>query len=210
MRQKLEQAKREAREMRAMEAEVKWKMKRDEEKQKQYETREDEREIMLWRQDRKKGLTEYASQSRQHDKIETLRDAREFQDFKRYAKQADKEDEMQLTTELYKETKEYSDYHVDLKRILPLEEEKRVVDDNLERYTTLAMHQHEMVQIEKLETKLAREQEEDTKMADQLLQAKKARDEALQSLEYVRAKGQMLVSTNRDIRPRPFQSRPCH
>lgn len=202
--QKLEQMRREAREMKGVEAQLRWQMKRDEDKTRKNETREDASKIMQWRQEQKQGLQEYAADRALGDKITTLKESKDFQEFKRAVKQEDKEEEIQEAKELYNETKDNSEWTVEQKRTIPLEEQKLIVDQNLERYTLLSMYNIEESQREKYDARVAREELEETTLGYAMLEARKERDAALQSLEYFRQHQRESMPANKHIQSRPF------
>jgi len=193
--------------MKSMEAQLKWTMKREEDNQRKNETREDASKLMGWRQDRKKGLKEYGAQRKQDDKLTSLREQRDFQEFKRVVKQVGKEEEPLRANEAYNESKDNSDWAADLKRTMPLEERKLIVDANLEKYTLVSMFHVEESQREKLEQKIVREELEETDLSHQMLQARKERAAALQSLEIIREQQRLSAPASRHIASRPFD--PC-
>merc|ERR1740129_1128482 len=136
--------------------------------------------------------------------INQILDSREYQEFKRQAKQCTKEDEQQAKTTLYHETKDASEWVAELKRVLPPERRRLIVEEHLNQYKLLAEYQMEDLHqwnIEQCEAALAREK---TEMDHAMSQAKRERDMALQSLEYLRAQQRSAVPQNRHIHTRPL------
>jgi len=190
--------------MKAMEGQLKWAMKRDEEKQMKYEKGKDVAEVMKWRQDQAKEITECADERGKGKKEAYLGDSRNFQEFKREAKGADFKRNAQRIKDEYAEKKEISEWAMDLKRTLPLEERKCIVDANLERYTLVQLYNIEESQREKLETTSTRNENEELGLGLMMLEARKERDAALQSLEFFRAQQRLTMPTETQIPTRPF------
>lgn len=190
--------------MKAMEAQLIWQMKRDEDKQRKTEQKQDDNDMMRWRQDRKQGLKEYAENRALTDKRTCLRDSYDFQEFKREAHVHQHQEELLDFKDEYEKTKEESDWQVELKRALPLEEQRLVVDQNLERYELLATYATQEAACEKMSIKETRQLNENLEFGNQLREARKERDEALKSLEYFRTQERAVVHDNVDIPTRPI------
>lgn len=207
---KLEQMRREVAEIKAMEGQTKWKMKREEDEARKLERNQDASNLMNWRKEQANGLNEYTADRALADKINYQHDSREFQEFKRHVHDVDKANEMQLSKELYNETKDVSDWNMEMKRLLPLEEQRMMVDVHLERYALMAEYNAEELQHEKMDTKMCREMEEEAELGYQMLEVRKERDEALQSLEYFRAQQRIVAPTGRHIPSRPISTMNTH
>lgn len=197
---------REAREMKAMEAQLKWNMKRMEDKQRKSEGKEDSLDLMKWRKERKQGLTEYAANRALHDKQVNLKESQDFQEFKRAVHQVAKEDELQNMKEEYLETKDVSEWNTHLRKTIPEEERQAIVDANLENYALLSEYNMEAMQHEKMDQKLAREDAEELSLGYQFMEAQRERDEALQSLEFFRMQQRLGPAQGQDIPTRPFST----
>lgn len=200
----LEQMRREAREMKAMEGALKWNMMREEDKQRKNDQREDAIGIMHWRQERKKGLDEYAADRAYADKITALKDSRNFQEFKRDTRSTAKEDEIQAMKDEYIESKEDSEWQMDYKRMVPQEDRKLIVDQHLERYALMSMYSLEEKERQRTEQKMDRDEAEEMQLGYEYLQARRERDDALRALEYARTKKDMNAPAQIDIPSRPF------
>lgn len=190
--------------MKAMEGQLKWAMKRDEEKQIKHEGKQDTRDVMEWRQQQAKELAECAGERETQKKGANLEEARMFQEFKRDAKGREFKREAQVIKEQYAEKKENSEWAMDLKRTLPLEERKLIVDANLERYTLMSMYNIEESQKEKIEEKMSRDDAEEADLGFKLLEARRERDAALQSLEFFRSQEKLNMPAGQSIPTRPF------
>lgn len=203
-RQKLEKMQKEAREMKAMEAQLKWNMKREEDKMRKQITKEDARDLAIWRREQEEDIAQYASKRAQENKLIELEESRDYQEFKRYVHNEQKECEIIDNKDQYAETKFNSDWDVELKRTVPLQENKERVDANLERLAHIANYKMEKDREEKFEENLARDLEENTLMQYQLQKAKEEKDEALRNLDFFRIQQQCAISTENDIASRPF------
>lgn len=202
--QKLEQMHREARELKAMEGQLKWAMKRDEEKQRRIEAAADAKEVTKWRQEQAKELTQ-CGVDRKRTKAEQLTEEnRLFQEFKRMAKVKDAQLNTRLITEEYVEKKDESLHTMEQRRTEPGEARKLIIDANLEKYDLIAMYNVEESRREKMEQAIARNEAEDATLGLQMLEARKARDAALQSLEFVKSQQRVIVPADNHIPTRPF------
>lgn len=201
---KLEQMRREAREMKSKEAHIKWTMKREEEKLRKSEAKEAVIDHLSLQQGFRRGIQEYARDRATEAKTNLLRESRDFQEFKRSAKLIDKEVDQRWIKEEYAETKENSTYVTDLARTLPLEEQKIKVEENLERYRVFAEHHLEEQQREKIDYMEAELARQGAEIDLQLLKAKQEHDAALQSLEYIRDTQQFAPRAEKHLPTRPF------
>lgn len=204
--QKLEQMRREAREMKAMEGQLKWAMKRDEDKLIKRETEKDAKDVMQWRQEQVTDLAECAADRERQEKNGYLEESRMFQEFKRDAKSREFKRDAERVKQEYIEKKENSEFVIDLKRSQPIEERKQIIDANLERYTLVSMHNIEESQREQIEMKMAREDEEEMSLGLEMMEARRERDEALKSLELFRAQQRISMPLEMQIPSRPFKA----
>jgi len=91
---KLEATKKEVRDIRALEAKLRWGMQREEKRQVVEEKKEADVEIMQWREELAVGMKEIANQKAEEVRVKELQENKEFQVFKRDAKQTAKEEEL--------------------------------------------------------------------------------------------------------------------
>jgi len=196
LQQKLEQMRREAREMKAMEGQLKWSMKRDEDKQKIQDSRQDKLGLMKWRQEQAKGLQEYAGDRATNFKLTSLKDQRDFQEFKRGAKKSDQEEDLQQMKDQYVESKDVSEFAAEMKRIVPIEDRKVLIDQNLDRCALMSMYALEESQREKQQQTFDRNEFEEVELGHQMLEASKERDSALQSLEFFRLQSRLTTENS--------------
>lgn len=201
---KLEAMRREAREMKSMEAQIKWGMKREEEKMRKHEKEEDVRDNLTGQQAFAKGIKEYSAERALESKNKLLRESRDFQEFKRGSKVIDKEVDQRWIKEEYTATKENSEYVTELARTVPLEEQRTKVEENLERYRVFAEHNLEEQQREKIEEREFEMSRQEAELDLALLQAKQEHDAALQSLEYIRKSQEAPAREKHHLSTRPF------
>mmetsp|Transcript_36208 Transcript_36208/g.63798 ORF Transcript_36208/g.63798 Transcript_36208/m.63798 type:complete len:708 (+) Transcript_36208:116-2239(+) len=201
---KLDQMRREAREMKSKEAQIKWSMKREEEKLRKSEAKEAVKDHLTLQQTFSKGIQEYAKERSSAGKNQLLRESRDFQEFKRSAKVIDREVDQRWIKEEYSATKENSEYVTELARTVPLEEQRVKVEENLERYRVFAEHNLEEQQRNKIDYTAAELARQGAELDLQLLQAKQEHDAALQSLEYIRNSQQVPPRNEKHLPTRPF------
>jgi len=203
MRAKLEQVKRETREMRAMETQIKASMKREEEKIRKSEKQQDVKELMSWRQEqRKAGLEHAAARARENKRLD-LEESRHYQETKRANKQVEKEAETQIVKEDYLDTKENSSWRVEeVKARIPAER-RLVVESNLEKHRVFAEYKLETQSYEEAEQREARAAFESQEMSHMMLLAKQQKELALESLELTRGRQHDAVPPRTHLPARP-------
>lgn len=192
--------------MKAMEGQLKWAMKRDEDKLIKRETEKDAKDVMQWRQEQVTDLAECSADRERQKKNGFLEESRMFQEFKRDAKSREFKRDAERVKQEYIEKKENSEFVIDLKRSQPIEERKQIIDANLERYTLVSMHNIEESQREQIEMKMAREDEEEMSLGLEMMEARRERDEALKSLELFRAQQRISMPLEMQIPSRPFKA----
>merc|ERR1712183_345330 len=95
----LQETQKEMREIRALEAQIKWSLEREEKKQVQTEKKEADMEIMEWREELAINMKEAAEEKAREQREQDLRESKDYLDFKRDRKQVLKEEELQLIKE---------------------------------------------------------------------------------------------------------------
>lgn len=202
-RARLEQVKRETREMKAMEAQLKWGMKRDEEKARKVEKVHDKKDLMQWRQDQQRDALDYASAKKRETKLIELQESRDFQETKRAVKQAEKEEQLALAKEQHIETVEHSEWHIELKKVTDAERQRLVIEEHLERYQHFAEHNLEEQQREKQEQRASAQESEEQEMKFMMQKAMADRDKALASLDHFRSTQTIAVTGTHHHPARP-------
>lgn len=183
----LDQTKKEVREIRALEKQLKWGMVREEKKEAIEEKKEAEREIREWRWQQKDEMDEYVEAKHKDQLYNDLLASREFQEWKRECRQIDKDATLAYIQESYQNSQEFSQWQAELARSIQ-EEKKSMVQEHYERYDMererraqeKALEQAEEVQ----ERTLARQLEMDH-ASKELAREKEA---LLRSLEFTRAR----------------------
>jgi len=200
---RLEQLLRETREMKAQEAQAKWTMKREEDKVKKAEKAQDEKDILVWRDEQRKHTAAYESQLKKEIRAVDVKDSREYQEHKRFAKAAHKESELEVITQDYLETKENSEWHEEVKRIADAEWPKPRIEENLEKYRLVAEYKLEEQKREDTEKREARAAAEQAEMDIALLKARQQRELALKSLECTRSRHTATIPSGHHLAARP-------
>jgi len=194
----------EAREMKAMEAKMKWDMKREEDKTRKNTQLEDSRDLADWRQQQENDTAELVSNRNRKQKETELVESRDYQEFKRFDHNRQKEDELKEQIEDYTELKLNSEWEVELKRSVPLEENKERVDANLERITCLTNYNLQKERLDVQEARFDRYLEENTLMHYQLQNAKDERDAARESLKFFTTQQKCSIAIENEIPSRPI------
>lgn len=202
--EKLAQMKREVAQIKADESQARWNMKREEDRARNMEMKQDAKDYMNWRQDQAMETKECAAERDMANKDFYLKCSLEYQEFKRAAHQNQKEEDIHRNKEDYLESKDNSQWYMDLKKTLPAEERKMIIDMNLERYALMAESRTEETQRKQLEQRMEMEQAEQDELSYQMLQVQKERDAALHTLEFIRQQRVLAIPEDRDIPARPY------
>lgn len=190
--------------MKSMDSDLKWRMKREEEKQRNNEAKEDTKDIMEWRHEQKKQQVEYGKTRAAKHKREALDESKLFQEFKHVAKEVELQNELQKSKELCLVDKEYSEWVAQHNRDLYHEERQNTVDMHLEQYALASTFAIEEAQREKIECKIARMEAEEAELGFAMLEARRERELAIQSLEHVKKQERTAVKGTQHLASRPF------
>jgi len=104
VRLQMEQTKKDIRQLKAMEAQVNWNMRREEKREVIDEEKATDTEIRDWRWQQKAEMKQYEQEQARQTKIEDLVRNKDAVDWKREVKQVQKQDELVRQTEEYYET----------------------------------------------------------------------------------------------------------
>jgi len=200
---KLDRIKKETRLMKAQEKSMKFQMKKEEDELKKNEKKGDQQDIVAWRQQQSKLALEYAAETKRAAKKEQLTESKEFQEHKRVLKHMDKEHEMKIVKEDYLETKEHSEHAVELKKSLPPQLRKQIVDEHLEQYHFIASYNMEEAKKDRLERMEAQLEVEQREMAHRMMLAEKEHEAALASLEHLKTQKPRDVPENKHLAAYP-------
>lgn len=136
----------------------------------------------------------YAAVAAKEEKDIALQESHDFQVFKREVNQSEKDEEQQKIHDKYLETKENSEWQVELKKIIPIEQRREIIEEHLEKYRVFAEYNLEEQQRDKFEQREAQLLQEQAEMDFLLRQAATERENAFHSLELIKEKHQMSVS----------------
>lgn len=195
----LEETKREVREMRALEAQMKWNMQREEKNGKLQETKEAEEEIRDWRWKQSMEMKSHAESKELETKIAELKESKSLQEFKREKKIEEKAMEQKYLQEMYDKDIEKASTRMEIKR----EEMEREHAYLAERYES-QQHLKEALTAARVRAKAHEEEQQAAQLALEMeAQAKaltKERDAMMHNLELTRAAAKVAPG-GRNARP---------
>lgn len=195
---KLEVAKKEVREIRSLEQQVKWGMEREEKKEVEAAKKDAELELMEWREEQNVGMQEYQAQLALTQKVEDLQASKDFQHFKREKKQAAKEAEIQQIKEEYQADREHSEMQADIARTA-IVDRHAIVIEQLEDI----QDQREIKMTEALQEKAVAQQDRAVQQRltydHQANQLANEKEELLKSLQLMRSRQKLPVTSNRGL-----------
>lgn len=185
-RRMLEETKKEVREIRAMEAQMKWNMSREEKKDKVSEEKETEDEIRDWRWRQADEMKEFVEEREQEMKVSALQESREFQEFKRERKVEAKVEEQRYLAEVYEQDLENAALRAEMARE-QADRDHEVTADRLETQ----QHLKEVKTHDKLRAKAEADEnralEQSLEMANLARELAREKEQLLESLELTRA-----------------------
>lgn len=191
----LEQTKKEVREIRALEKQLKWSMDREEKKQKVEEKKQSEKEIRDWRWQQQDEMKQFVEAQTKDRHYKELGEQKEFQEWKRECKLTEKNEDIKYMQEAYRDSTDYAQWQAELAQSIQ-EEKKSMVLEHFEKYE---MDRERKTQ-EKLVTK-AQESEErngqrQLEMDHMQRELAKEKEALLRSLEFTRSRGSVPVNTS--------------
>lgn len=182
----VEETKKEVREIRALERQMKWNLQREEHKEVVLDKKSEEEDIRDWRWKQTEEMKAYAEEKAQEDRAVTLEESKAFQEFKRERKVETKVEDLRYIQEVYHQDLDHAEHRVEMARE-QAEREQTVIADRLES----RMHLKEQ---KMQELQLARAKADEQRMMEQTLEMQAvaeqlAREKAalLQSLELTKA-----------------------
>lgn len=195
----LERMRRETREMKATETQVKAQMQREEGKHRTLEKERDQQEILEWRKQQRDEMLAYTDERKLQQNTDDMQDSREYQAYKRSLKEAEKDQDLQDVRCSYMEHKDNAMYNAELKKMEMAERLRVPVEEGLEKYRTLAEVKLYEKQCDDWETQEARLRIEQSELEHCMLLAKEEREEAMHGLEFIRAHQFEPVPEGRDL-----------
>lgn len=187
MQQELERLRREAREMKSAEAQVKFNMRREEQKQKKLEKDRDAQELLEWRSQQRDEAIAYSDYTKRQQRAMELEDRQNFHEYKRVVREVRQAELAQEIHEEYVSAKESSEYRVEMQRIEQEEERRELLEARKETIRTLSAAKADEKAREDREEQEARDANDQAEMEHQMMLAQRERDQALVNLESVRA-----------------------
>lgn len=182
----LEDTKREVREIRAVEAQMRWNMRREEKKEKIMEEKEEIEEIRDWRWKQSAEMKAYVEEKANETKAVELEESKNFQEFKREAKAQGREENLRHITEEYLQDVEAAEWRKEIAQAA-MERERELLADRVDHVAEHREIKHVQRQQEKAAVEEERAIEQSLEMAELAKQLAREKEQLLQSLEYQRA-----------------------
>lgn len=182
----VEETKKEVRDIRALERQMKWNLQREEHKEVVLDKKAEEEEIRDWRWKQTEGMKAHAEEKAQEDRAVTLEESKAFQEFKRERKVETKDEDLRYIQEVYHQDLDHAEHRVEMARE-QAEREQTVISDRLESRMHLKEQKLQELQLARARTDEQRMMEQTLEMqavAEQLAREKAA---LLQSLELTKA-----------------------
>eukprot|EP00435_Cladocopium_sp_Y103_P035479 s57_g9.t1 len=127
----LDKEKKEVRQMRGIESQLKWDMYREERSQTEEERREEARQIMAWRDREAKEMREYVEGKSRDQRALELMESKEYQEFKRAWKQAMRKEEIERIKVQLAENMDNAQWRVDLQKAVEMDRQL-ALQENME------------------------------------------------------------------------------
>jgi len=189
-RRMLEETKKEVREIRAMEAQMKWNMSREEKKDKVVEEKEADDEIRDWRWRQSDEMKAYTEEKEQEIKTVVLQESKDFQEFKREKKAEVKIEEQRYLAEVYEQDLENAALRAEAARELA-ERDHEVTADRLETQQHLREVKVQEKHRVRAEADDNRALEQNLEMSNLARELAREKEQLLESLELTRAATRM-------------------
>lgn len=194
----LEQTKREVREIRALEAEVKAGLERQEKQETEAAKKERDMEIMRWREEQAIGMRELAEAKARAQQAEDIEASKDFQYFKREQKQVAKEGELQVIKEQYQANMEFAQFQADIAKMAVVDRHALVLE-TVEDMQDLRENRAAELLHEKRIAEQEHAQEQRLRYAHQSNQLLSEKEELLHSLQLMRQAQKLPVTSNRGL-----------
>jgi len=201
LRAQVENLKRETLEVKALEAQIKASMLREDKKEKKAQKTKEAEDLAAYRKEQNELLIEAKQEEEARLKVDGIIDSREYQEHKRMNRAAEKEEEHGRTYEEYLDHKENSAWHVELNKMTAAEHQRALVEEHLDQYRVMAETKLEEKATELIEVRENRISTEQAQVAHQMIQAQQERDAALSNLEYIRAQQNVPVTAQAHLLP---------
>jgi len=194
----LEQAKKEVREIKAMEAQLMWELEREEKREVAEADKYAEDEIMQWREDQSKGLQEIAEETKRRQRTEDLKSSKEYQTFKRDRKEVLKQDEQQYIKEKLQADLEFAHMQADMAKTAVADRHALVLESFEETQDLREKRAAEKLLADQV-AKQERAHEQRLTYVHQAKQLSSEKEELLQNLQMLRMRQKQPVTSNRGL-----------
>jgi len=184
-RSQLEETKKQIREIRAIEGQVRWNMEREEQHETVLKEKSEDLEIMERRAKESCEMSQYLAEKQHEINVVELQDAREFQEFKRDRRVVLKETDQKYIEEQYIHNRENARWNAELAKAVN-GQTKEIISQRLDERTDVK----EIEKQQQVQAKVAQEEtralEINLEMQNMFRQLQLEKDALLDSLQYVR------------------------
>lgn len=185
-RKMLEETKREVRDIKAIESQLRWNMQREEKRERASEEKAGIGEMRDWRWRQNEEMKAYRATKEHEKKITELRESKSYQEFKRDAKAQGRQEEKKSIEEDYLKDRDYAQWRKELAKA-NIEREKELqydrIEDRLELREIRNLHKVQ----EKMEADENRAHEQILEMQHLAREVAEEKAQLLQNLEWSRA-----------------------
>jgi len=182
----LEETKKEVREIRAIEAQMRWNMAREEVREKAQKEAAALDDIRDWRWKQSDEMKQYVAEKAHRTKVEELQVSKSYQEFKREVKALVKEEDLRIIQEEYQEDISNAQWRAEIEKERQTKE-KEIVVGHAEDFQFLRDARMQQKCQEKVEEDERRALEQSLEMANMAKELAKEKEKLLQSLQYVRS-----------------------
>jgi len=187
MRRRLDQEKKEVKQIRALQSQLKWGLEREEKRQTEEERREEARKIMEWRESQATGMREYVEEKSREQRIQELLESKDFQEFKREWKQALRTEEIERIRQQLEEDMDNAHWQVELQKAIVLDRQL-TLQERQEAADELRELREREKQKEKAQQQEDRAHDIALDFAHQASQISAEKEELMRNLQLLRAR----------------------
>jgi len=194
MRRRLDQEKKEVKQIRGLQSQLKWGMEREEKRQTEEERREEARKIMEWRESQATGMREYVEEKSREQRIQELLESKDFQEFKREWKQALRTEEIERIRQQLEEDMDNAHWQVELQKAIVLDRQM-TLQERQEAADELRELREREKQKEKAQQQEDRAHDIALDFAHQASQISAEKEELMRNLQLLRAQSRQKAPT---------------
>lgn len=195
MRSRLDQEKREVRQIKSLESQLKWGLQREERRQTEEERREEARLIMEWRDRQAKEMKDFVEEKSREQRVQELLQSKEYQVFKREWKQATRKDEIEQIKAQLAEGMDNAHWKLELQRAVELDRQL-ALQETMESQQEMKELRERERQHEKTVQLQDRAHDLALEYAHQASQISSEKEELLRSLALLRQRQKLPVTGN--------------